>query len=853
MKFYFCEKCGKRLTEQEISAGQAKDKKLRGVYCADCSEGVMTLETVPLTEDSARELLSQHGPPAARRPSEANIQPPVSHRATRGSERSSGARIAPRAAAAGAHAAPAATAGSAQKYAALGGAGIVAMVALAILFSGGSSAPPIRTAQSPEAPSPIVLAPPPDAPTALPREAAPETPPPPAEAQPLLPAPAPETPAEPAPVEPAAPAPEAPPPSTPAATPAPEVPVSQPATDSSVPVTPAPTEPEAPAPMDAAKVIEWATGPMPFEIVLSTLEADGLKKLPPEDPRSAVMEMTRQARDLENAVRKALLAKAGGRLILTNAKGQRRFVNVSQPKPGELALDFGSGPQPLALNDLAQVSIQELSHGVAGASSKWAAYLALRGPPDAAARQVDQLDEALRKTATELIEQRRTVWLEEQARAELADFEKLLEAKQTGPAKALGAKILERYAGTAALKAFTPPLEERLADLDSHGMSLRGVFLCDAKRLPDGRVELNFDPQKPLHRYELRNRSLPAYFTELEADLTIGNDGRWHRIFHVGESRCILEMGGRLRVEHLGQKAQGEPAGLFSPTPDRYGTIGGPHRIRIRAGAPGLSFQVDEHPPVALPGPWSGGRLMWPGASYQIAPSKLTVTGRLDPLWLAEMQEVAKQRAAYFAGQPVALAPVVRSRPRPETEPWLHCWTYGADKEVRYFAGWNTVGASWTAEGKEWVSPRPADRTEWYSWFWPMALVSNECELSFEAKQENGPFGISFVPRDGGIDTKILFIDSNTAKIELYALFEDRPVVRKSNVSYDTVPLSTGKDWLPYTVRVQGGKLSLQVSGQVVLTNAIEPNVDVGPLSFFASAQTRVRLRNVQIRPLKQP
>ncbi|GMV79760.1 MAG: hypothetical protein AMXMBFR7_09440 [Planctomycetota bacterium] len=853
MKFYFCEKCGKRLTEQEINAGQAKDKKLRGVYCADCSVGVMTLETVPLTEDAARELLSQQAPPAARRPSETNIQPPAPHRATRGSERSSGARVVPRAAAAGASAAPAATAGSAQKYAALGGAGIVAMVAMAILFSSGNSAPPVRTASSPEAPSPVVLAHPPEPAPGLPREAAPETHPPPAEAPPLLPAPKPEAPAEAAPVKPAEPAPEAPSPITPKATPASELPVVQPAPDSPVPAAPAPTEPEAPPKMDAAQVIEWATGPMPFEIVISTLEAEGLKELPPEDPRAAILVLTRQARDLEYAVRKALLAKAGERLILTNAKGQRRFVNVSQPKPGELALDFGSGPQPLSLRELAQVSIQELSHGVAGASSKWAAYLALRGPPDAASRQVDQLDEPLRKTAAELIEQRRAVWLEEQARVELAEFEKLLESKQTGPAKALGAKILERFAGTAALKAFEPPLEERLADLDSHGMSLRGVFLCDAKRLPDGRVELYFDPQKPLHRYELRNRSLPAYFTELEADLTIGNDGRWHRIFHVGESRCILEMGGRLRVEHLGQKAQSEPAGLFSPTPDRYGTIGGPHRIRIRAGAPGLSFQVDEHPPVALAGPWSGGRLMWPGASYQIAPSKLAVTGRLDPLWLAEMQDVAKQRAAFFAGQPVALPPVVRSRPRPETEPWLHCWTYGTDKEVRYFAGWNTVGASWTAEGKEWISPRPADRTDWYSWFWPMALVSNECELSFEAKQESGPFGISFAPRDGGIDTKILFIDSSAAKIELYALFEDRPVVRNSNVSYDNVPLPAGKDWLPYTVRVQGGKLTLQVSGQVVLTHAIEPNSDFGPLSFFASAQTRVRLRNVQIRPLKQP
>ncbi len=57
MKFYFCEGCGKRITENDIEQGLGKDKKLKGVYCKGCSVGVMTMETVPLTDEAAKELL----------------------------------------------------------------------------------------------------------------------------------------------------------------------------------------------------------------------------------------------------------------------------------------------------------------------------------------------------------------------------------------------------------------------------------------------------------------------------------------------------------------------------------------------------------------------------------------------------------------------------------------------------------------------------------------------------------------------------------------------------------------------------------------------------------------------------
>jgi hypothetical protein len=50
VNFYFCETCGKRLTEVEIARGEGRDKKLNGIYCKQCAVGVMTLEMDPVDE-----------------------------------------------------------------------------------------------------------------------------------------------------------------------------------------------------------------------------------------------------------------------------------------------------------------------------------------------------------------------------------------------------------------------------------------------------------------------------------------------------------------------------------------------------------------------------------------------------------------------------------------------------------------------------------------------------------------------------------------------------------------------------------------------------------------------------------
>ena len=59
MKFYFCEKCGKRITDLQIAIGDGKDKKLNGVFCTLCAEGVLTLEMMPINERQALEILGK--------------------------------------------------------------------------------------------------------------------------------------------------------------------------------------------------------------------------------------------------------------------------------------------------------------------------------------------------------------------------------------------------------------------------------------------------------------------------------------------------------------------------------------------------------------------------------------------------------------------------------------------------------------------------------------------------------------------------------------------------------------------------------------------------------------------------
>ncbi|MCZ7647303.1 MAG: DUF1080 domain-containing protein [Planctomycetota bacterium] len=194
MKFYFCETCGKRLTENDVAGGQARDKKLRGVFCSDCAQGVMTMESLPLSDAQAQALLEQPGAkPATRRSSGAQTLPssgqhrvpPSSGQHRVQTESGMQARVAggaPRARGAGGRAGQVASSGSpALPLALAGGAALLAGAAF-LLFGGAPEPQPPRgdppqfvREDSPAAPAPVPVAPPPARPEpAEPPKPAPE-------------------------------------------------------------------------------------------------------------------------------------------------------------------------------------------------------------------------------------------------------------------------------------------------------------------------------------------------------------------------------------------------------------------------------------------------------------------------------------------------------------------------------------------------------------------------------------------------------------------------------------------------------------------------------------------------------
>lgn len=135
MKFYFCEKCGKRLTENDIDAGDARNKKLRGVYCNDCAEGVLTLDTVPMSQEEARELLASQPKQEQRR-----TTPQRGVRKTAGSGR--GSRAMPESQRARPEAEPRRGQGMSPALIGVGAGGVVALVLVGLFFFSGSSPKP---------------------------------------------------------------------------------------------------------------------------------------------------------------------------------------------------------------------------------------------------------------------------------------------------------------------------------------------------------------------------------------------------------------------------------------------------------------------------------------------------------------------------------------------------------------------------------------------------------------------------------------------------------------------------------------------------------------------------------------
>lgn len=210
MKFYFCEKCGVRLTEKDIAAGAGKDKKLAGVYCTACAAGVLTMELLPVTDEeiAAQKAAAKAPPPQPPTP----VQPPPPRRPPAARRTTSSATVpAHRSPGNPAHARPhrepnrepnsdprrANTSANKVPVIAFAAGGLLVVVALLVVFNSGG-ATPNRSASTaddeiPEAQAPDQAAPAkPDAPAQAKKQPAP------ARSEPVRTAPK----AEPAPVQP---------------------------------------------------------------------------------------------------------------------------------------------------------------------------------------------------------------------------------------------------------------------------------------------------------------------------------------------------------------------------------------------------------------------------------------------------------------------------------------------------------------------------------------------------------------------------------------------------------------------------------------------------------------------------
>ena len=81
LKLYWCETCGRRLTNEDLATGEARDKQVKGIYCKRCAPGVLTMQF-----DAIKTPLLQACPPStaayatqkAGKPSAANL--PVAER-----------------------------------------------------------------------------------------------------------------------------------------------------------------------------------------------------------------------------------------------------------------------------------------------------------------------------------------------------------------------------------------------------------------------------------------------------------------------------------------------------------------------------------------------------------------------------------------------------------------------------------------------------------------------------------------------------------------------------------------------------------------------------------------------------
>jgi hypothetical protein len=410
----------------------------------------------------------------------------------------------------------------------------------------------------------------------------------------------------------------------------------------------------------------------------------------------------------------------------------------------------------------------------------------------------------------------------------------------------------ERHeAGTHEDVNEAPKPKPRTSKRKSKSSGLRGIILSDPKAKPGGRFTLNFDAGSPLHRFDLVDRGLAARFVEIQAEIKLTNDGRWDRVFQLGDFTLKhLHRGGQ-SIEAGGKRLEKAHA-IPTECVKREGEARSSRTYRITAGPRGVAFQVDDAAVQATNVPWPGGRFIWPG-HYWLVPSALKITGRLDPTWVREMGKVAEDRRDFLAGKVVKLEPEARRAVRPEREPWRNCYGYGTDTEVRRLLGWHEVGASWTVREGAWVSPAPTDgRESWHSKIWPAALVSRNALLHFEARVDAGQLDLQIPAEYAGnpyrTNHEFVVIGPSGISLAEISTFSSRPgsrTLKRVRVDPKVAP-GRGK-WRRYDVSLDGESLKVMMDGAPALTGTVAPNGHL-PMAFRVCAGSRVLLRKVLFR-----
>ena len=612
--------------------------------------------------------------------------------------------------------------------------------------------------------------------------------------------------------------------------------------------------------------LEWALADEPFAQTEAKIRADlELAEVSEKDACERLAQMLNWAAAVPHAAVQQIRSLAGGKLKVLLQEGGFRMMAVEKDDQDALWVDYGAGKRPLRLEDLSPETVGSLAKSVLGggkeAEERLAAHAVLRGDMATARRLLSALPPEEKALAEKILEERARKIQEAKAVEETGRFLGLAGQQKYKEALALGEQLLKACAGTQAVESLAPPLELQLEDLRSRLAGLKGVFLCDYKKLPDGRVQLDFDFSKPAHCFELLNRSLSAVFTELDASLSFQNDSRWQRTFHLGEATFTHHQQGGQLIEH--EKKRDALKHLL-PT----GATGQAHgadaerRYRLKASPQGFSFQVDEERPQVLAAAWKGGRLKWPSHNT-VAPEKLTLTGRLDPRWLNEMSEVAAERAQFSApgGAYVTLKPKARAVPRPDLEPWFDAYSYNPnpDLETRTILGWHEIGPSWSLEKGEYVSPNPPpSHSPWISWFWPAALVSAHAEIAFEAWIEKGALELRLptlwdnraVLNWHSLD--LLVLEKESVRVEHCYFFLGSPGRMEKDIAEKVrkpVPPAKPGKWQQIQILNRKDSIQVYVEGLQVL-DFKRPSSDKLALAFLAHPKNAYRIRNVKIRKL---